>query len=94
MGLNTVYNHEFYAISNDKPYRRYSVAELKASSSRPLRKRPSRTSLLTGTELTDGDLDGILFMPQRPYQVASSGEGGFFKLRGVDQVSGEVCCKP
>jgi hypothetical protein len=24
------YNHEFYAISNDKPYRRYSVAELKA----------------------------------------------------------------
>ncbi|GFF26836.1 sorting nexin-3 [Aspergillus udagawae] len=89
MGLNTVYNHEFYAISNDKPYRRYSVAELKASSSRPLRKRPSRTSLLT-----DGDLDGILFMLQRPYQVASSGEGGFFKLRGVDLVSGEVFCKP
>lgn len=24
------YNHEFYAISNNKPYRRYSVAELKA----------------------------------------------------------------
>ncbi|KAG2006529.1 hypothetical protein GB937_008679 [Aspergillus fischeri] len=41
------YNHEFYAISNDKPYRRSSIAELKAfffSS--------SSTSLLTVTELS------------------------------------------
>jgi hypothetical protein len=42
-------------------------------------------------EFQIGELEGILFMPQRPYQVTSSGEGGcFFKWRGVDQVSGEV----
>ncbi|RHZ56027.1 sorting nexin-3 [Aspergillus thermomutatus] len=46
-------------------------------------------------EFQIGELEGILFMPQRPYQVTSSSEGGcFFKWRGVDQVSGEVYADP
>ncbi|KAF7157718.1 hypothetical protein CNMCM6106_003571 [Aspergillus hiratsukae] len=46
-------------------------------------------------EFQIGELEGILFMPQRPYQVTSSGEGGCaFKWRGVDQISGEVHANP
>ncbi|RLL98333.1 hypothetical protein CFD26_107415 [Aspergillus turcosus] len=46
-------------------------------------------------EFQIGELEGILFMPQRPYQVTSSGEGGcFFKWRAVDQVSGGVYANP